>query len=217
MPTRSVIMKLLFNSLLLIFCLVGCESFEDDENEGNYPSLYTDMLCVATAEDGTLNTVILDNGEQYDVSAQKLTSDASGTILRCRASYTLSAGKLKLQSIANVFSEKAYPAEAFYTIVDGVALHDPSLIPRDPVKLISMWKSGGYINLHLGVLTTGNGIHAYAFCRDSEGAYSLVHQRPQEDAESYTGHLYLSMPIPQGVEHLSFSVYTYDGIYTKTF
>ena len=217
MPTRSAIMKLLFNSLLLMLCLVGCVPGDDDEKDGNYPPLCTDMLCVAIAEDGTLNTVLLDNGEQYDVSAQKLTSDARDTILRCRAAYTLSEGRLKLYSIVHVFSDKAYPADAFYMVVDGVAIHDTRFIPRDPVKLISMWKSGGYINLHLGIMTTGNGVHSYAFCRDSEGAYSLVHQRPQEDAESYTEHLYLSMPIPQGEEHPSFTVYTYDGIYTKTF
>lgn len=210
-------MKQLFNSLLLIGCLLGCVACEDDEKDGNFPALYTDMLCVSTAEDGTLKTVVLDNGEQYDVSAQGMTSDACSTTLRCRASYTLKDGRLKLHGIAHVFSDNPYPQEAFYVVVNGVAVHSPSLIPRNPVKLISMWKSGGYINLHLGVLTTGNGVHAYAFCRDGEGAYSLVHLRPQEDAESYTEHLYLSMPIPQGEEHPSFTVYTYDGIYTKTF
>jgi hypothetical protein len=207
-------MKLLFNSLLLIGCLFGFVACQDDEKDGNYPALYTDMLCVTTAEDGTLTTALLDNGEQYDVSAQGLTSDASNATLRCRASYTLNKGRLKLHRVAHVFSDVPHPVETFYVLVGGA---NPDLLPRDPVKLISMWKSGGYINLHLGVLTTGNGTHSYAFCRDAEGAYSLLHLRPQADAESYTEHLYLSMPIPDGEEHPSFSVYTYDGIYTKTF
>ena len=215
MPTRSATMKLLFNSLLLLMCLLGfvaCE--DDDEKDGNYPSLYTDMLCVSTAADGTLTTAILDNGEHYDVSAQGLASSTSDATLRCLASYTLNNGSLKLRSIARVFSDDPYPVESFF---GSVVRYDPSLLPRDPVKLISMWKSGGYINLHLGVLTTGQGTHSYAFCRDEDGAYSLLHLRPQGDAESYTEHLYMSMPIPEGMEHLSFSVYTYDGVYTRTF
>jgi hypothetical protein len=66
-------------------------------------------------------------------------------------------------------------------------------------------------------MTTGKGIHQYAFCEDSVGHYSLLHSRPKDDAESYKEHNYLSMPIPNGVEHLTFSVHTYDSIYTRDF
>ena len=210
-------MRLLFNSLLLLGCVLGFVACEDDEKTGNFPALYTDMLCVATSEDGTLTTALLDNGEAYDVSAQGLASDARDTILRCRASYTLNDGRLELHGLAHVFSDEPRPVESLCEAIGGVAVCDPNLLPRDPVKLISMWKSGGYINLHIGVLTTGSGIHSYAFCRDGDDAFSLLHLRPQSDAESYTEHLYMSMPIPKGVEHPSFTLYTYDGIYTRTF
>ncbi|MDE5739673.1 MAG: hypothetical protein K2H92_05115, partial [Bacteroidaceae bacterium] len=141
-------MRLLFNSLLLLGCVLGFVACEDDEKTGNFPALYTDMLCVATSEDGTLTTALLDNGEAYDVSAQRLASDARDTILRCRASYTLNDGRLELYGIAHVFSDEPRPVESLCEAIGGVAVCDPNLLPRDPVKLISMWKSGGYINLH---------------------------------------------------------------------
>ena len=80
-----------------------------------------------------------------------------------------------------------------------------------------MWRSGGYLNLHLGLMTTGVGTHQYAFCQDSVGHYSLLHLRPSNDQESYTNDVYMSMPVPEDVDSLTFSVYTYDGIYTRTF
>ncbi len=70
MRTRSATMRLLFNSLLLLGCVLGFMACEDDEKDGNYPALYTDMLCVTTAEDRTLTTGLLDNGKRHDVSAQ---------------------------------------------------------------------------------------------------------------------------------------------------
>ena len=94
---------------------------------------------------------------------------------------------------------------------------DVSLLPRDPMKVISMWKSGGYLNMHLGLMTTDNGAHQFAFCEDSTGHFSLLHQRPASDGSAYTENVYMSMPLPQGLDQFTFTVKTYDGNYTRTF
>lgn len=197
------------------FCMVACG---DDDDEGSHiPSYITDFMLVSTDAKGYITTVTLDDGSIYPVTTQKRMTDYPDTTLRCRANYTLDEGQLRLYGVGKVFAQKPVPASAFRLILNGVSYDGEEYIPRDPVKVVSMWKSGGYINLHLGLMTTGNGVHQYAFCEDSPGHYSLVHLRPYADAESYTEQIFMSMPIPEGMEELTFSVYTYDGIYTRTF
>lgn len=205
---QRLVLSLLFPCCLL--ALMGCS---DDEKD--YPSLITDMMMASVNAAGGITTMTLDNGSSYDVHAQGITTDVKDTIVRCLASYTLDQQNMTVYNVSGVLTDKPYLAEDLLHDEEGKQVLES--LPRDPMKVVSMWKSGGYINMQLGMLTTGNGTHAYAFCEDSVGAYSLVHQRPADDAESYTQKVYMSMPIPEGVEHLTFSIYTYDGIYTRTF
>ena len=201
---------------LSVVCMVACSAGEDDGDE-YIPPYITDLLEVATDADGMLSVVALDNGATYDVTEQQKMTDYPDTTFRCRAIYTLEKETLKLYSVSTVFAQKPVPASAFSLVINGVVYPGEEYIPRDPMKVISMWKSGGYINLHLGLMTTGKQVHQYAFCEDAPGKYSLVHLRPYGDEESYTEQVYMSMPIPEGVDKLTFSVYTYDGVYTQAF
>ena len=196
--------------------LVGCTQGEEDSG-GYVPPYITDLMVVNTDFDGRLVTVVLDDGSIYDVAAQQLQTKAINEKVRCRGTYTLSEGKMELLGLAAIFSSGPVAAESFVLTVDGKEYGGVEYLPRDPVKVISMWKSGGYINLHLGVMTSGEGVHQYAFCKEAPGHYSLVHLRPLSDKESYTEQVYMSMPIPAGVDELTFSVHTYDGICTRTF
>lgn len=207
-------------SLLCVGCLlflIGCADDSEHDGDSYIPSLITDMVDVLTDANGTLSTVRLDDGSTYSIAAQQYTSNQKETLLRCRASYTLDAGDMKIYSLTRVFCDNPIPADSFVVVLDGVSHRGAAYLPRDPMKVISAWRSGGYVNLHLGLMTTGQGTHQYAFCEDSVGCYSLVHLRPAADAESYTEHVYMSMPVPEGKDSLIFSVYTYDGIYTRTF
>lgn len=217
MQIRCVTMKQpLVNILGWLCAFVMLSACSDDD--GDYvPPYLTDMVNISTDAEGTLSLVMLDNGTSFDISAQKMMSDAPETTIRCRATYTLNKGKMTLYGAAAVFADKPVPASHFTLVKNGVVYRGSEYIPRDPVKLVSMWKSGGYINLHLGVMTTGLGCHQYAFCEDGEGQYSLVHLCPWGDDASYTEQVYMSMPIPDGIDELTFSVYTYDGVYTQTF
>ena len=189
--------------------LSGCSNDENKE----YPPLLTDFVVAEANASGMLARVRLDGGAVYDVTAQGISVGMPDTLLRCVASYTLDDGRMLLYNVTNILSSNPVPLEVFLEEWQMEA----SDLPRAPVNVVSMWKSGGYINMQLGVLTTGNGSHAYAFCEDGVGEYSLLHLRPMNDAESYTEMIYLSMPVPEGVESLTFSVNTYDGTYTRTF
>ena len=209
-------MKLRLLKLICLVWVVGLAACSDDKG-GDVPPYITDLLTVSTNAEGTVASVLLDNGKTYNIVSQGISSDLPDTLLRCQGIYTLENGKMTVYSLLLVFSDEAIPAESFVFVKDGERYEGPEYLPRDPVKLISMWKSGGYINMHVGVLTTGNGQHRYAFCQDSVGHYSLVHLRPEGDAESYTEQVYLSMPLPQGDEVETFTVYTYNGVETWKF
>lgn len=211
--------KLLADILCLTFalCLVAC-SDGDDDGDVYIPPYITDLVVASTDADGKVVSVRMDDGTTYHVASQQVDMERKDTLLRCLATYTCEYGKdFQLHGIRPVFSAKSYPATSIYVIIDGKAYQDVSLLPRDPMKVISMWKSGGYLNLHLGLMTTNNGVHQYAFCEDSVGHFSLLHQRPANDGSAYTENVYMSMSIPQGLDRFTFTVKTYDGNYTRTF
>lgn len=198
-------------ALCIVGMAVSLSGCTNDEEE--FPPLTTDFVVAQTNAAGILSSIRLDDGTAYDVTAQGVNTGVADTLLRCVATYTLKEGGMQLYDVIHIMSNNPVPVETF---LEDNGLEESDL-PRDPVNVISMWKSGGYINMRLGVLTTGNGRHAYAFCKDDVGKYSLLHQRPANDAESYTQEVRLSMPVPDGEESLMFSVNTYDGPYIRTF
>lgn len=220
MPTPSAIMRRLLTNILCVafaVCMVACSDGEDD-GDVYIPPYVTDFMVASTNADGKVVTVRLDNGITYNVASQQVDLERKDTLLRCMATYTHEKGNnFKLSSIRPVFCDKPHPATSIYVVVNGKAYQDVSLLPRDPMKVISMWKGGGYLNLHLGVMTNGNGLHQYYFCEDSIGHYSLLHMRPANDGSAYTEHVYLSMSIPEEQDSFTFTVKTYDGDYTRTF
>ena len=211
-------MRKLLTDILCVAFVVGLVACSDDHDGDYIPSYVTDFLMVSTDANGKVVSVLLDDGTTYNVSAQGLRSDAKDTLFRCKATYTKEPNKdLKLYNISSVYSKRPYPASSFYWVINGEVYQDVSLLPHDPIKVISMWRSGGYLNMHLGVMTTDTGSHQYYFCEDSVGHFSLLHQRPVSDGSAYTKDVYPSMPIPKGLDSVTFSVTTYDGIYTRTF
>lgn len=191
----------------VMMCFVSC--FDDDGTD--YPSLITDLVVAETNSSGKLAKITLDNGKSYDIGSVEVNFGVADTLYRCIASYALTETSMKLYSVANIYSHKPVPLAKF------LEEYGEDNLPRDPVNLISMWKSGGYINIQIGVLTSGSKYHAYAFCEEEKGKYSLLHQRPLNDAESYTDVVFLSMPIPEGLQTITFSVNTYEGVRTNTF
>ena len=207
MPIRFVIMRLPLVSLLCLLCIC-MESCSDDHED--YPPIVSDLLLVRTDALGRCQAAVLDDGSTYPLVSQSLWTDNRDTLVRCQASYTIESGKMELYGLTEVFASRPYPADFILQLSDGI-------LPRDPMKVVSMWKSGGYINMHLSLMTAGLKGHTYAFCEDSTGCYSLLHSRPSGDAEAYAKSVFFSMPIQHEAESVTFSVHTYDGIFTRTF
>lgn len=201
----------------IALCILGLMASTACSEDGEcYPPIITDLVVVETDAQGMVETVRMDHGERFPVH-QALNFHVADSSFRCMASYTQDAGKVTFFDLVKVFSQPPYPVDDYYVVVNGVVHHDASMLPRHPVKVISMWRSGGYINMHLGVKTAGMGWHQYGFCEDSVHHYWLLHQRPAQDGQAYTEQVYLSMPIPEEEERLTFSIHTDEGVYTQVF
>ncbi len=195
--------------LLAILFSIALVSCGDDEGE-TVPSYITDFLLAETGSNGNVKRVVLDDGTEYAITSQQIAADKADSAYRCIATYTKSDRNIKLYSLESVFSALPQDADSFSISRDS--------LPRDAVKMLSIWKGRGYINMLLGVMTTGNKNHKYAFSidsiKDNTEYVSLVHQRPKEDAESYTDKVYMSMPMQKtedNVKRFVFHVNTYDG------
>ncbi len=206
------------NRLLpLLFTLLFVTACSDDEGD-DYPSLTYEFVEAAAGTDGCLTHITNDHGTSYGLT-QRVWANVKDSTLRCIAGYSVSADSstATLYSIQHIYSEYPVPAET---------LEEPS---QSPVKLQSWWRGGKYINIIIGILTTGHGTHKYAFSDNGITAnddgtktanISLIHQRPANDAESYTETVYLSLPVEAYKDQcnsISLSINTYEGEQTKTF
>lgn len=201
--------------LLLIPCSL-CILSACSEEGVDVPSYITDFIVAHTDSKGVVNKILFDDGGTYSLSKQTITTHSPDSAFRCIATYSKEGNDFSFYSMNPVFSPLPQHADSFKISRDS--------IPHDPVRLTSIWKGRGYINMQLGVLTTGTASHKYAFCIDSvkgDTEYvSLVHQRPKGDAESYTDRIYMSMPMEKaeaGVTRFVFRINTYDGWKTYEF
>ena len=189
------------------FCLAVTSCSSDDE--AHMPNYIVDLVEIDTNKDTLVTVIRTDNGTTYNVT-QTIVASTPDTTYRCFCSYAVSDKQLTIYSLSLIFSEFPIKAEEF------------KLRPTDPVKFVSCWKSGRYLNLKIGVKTTDTDYHKYAFSEDSiitKGTsktvfFTLLHQRPDNDNESYTKDTYLSIPISSYTDCDSFaiSVNTYEGL-----
>ena len=200
-------MPILFAITMLL--LQAC----DKDDEGNVPPVLSDLVEIETGGDKNVVAIITDDGTRWKLNHSIMTNVAD-SVLRCLCTYNISEnGRLNVYSIKEVFSDIPHPVRKFKST------------PTDPMKFISSWKSGGYLNLHLGLMTTGNGGHKYAFAADTTmqneqgqtiAYFTLLHERNAKDAESYTEDKYFSMSLRDyaDCDSLVMRINTYDGIKT---
>lgn len=202
---NGVIGMILVTLVGLCLYFISCNSDDDYQ----VPSYFIDLVEANTNHDTLVTVIKMDNGKTYDVH-QSIVAAAPDTTYRCLCTYALDSNQITLYRLEHVYS--SYPRKA-----DGFKSH-----PTDPVKFISSWKSGGYLNLQIGVMTTDAEQHPFGFCEDSitdRGMYktvyfTLLHQRPNRDNESYTKTMFLSIPLSNYADCDSFAirVQTYDGM-----
>ena len=184
--------------------MIACE-----DDDVHYPAYVTDLIEAYTNSDGMVSNIRLDNGRTFRVS-QSIKANAADSTLRCLSTYVENGEDVRLYSITHIFS--AHPVK--WTEVKE--RHD------DPVKFVSAWRSDRYVNLRIGVMTTKQSGHSFAFCEDSvttdhdgktKAYITLLHRQPDDDAESFTEEHFLSIPRAHYEECDSFvvSMTTYDG------
>lgn len=198
----------------LAFLAVAC----GDDDEAPAPSVRMDFLEANTDAQGIVVSLTTDAGSELSVS-QKITTDVADTTFRCVCAYALDdvQRRADVYSIKHIYSKHPIPASEL------------TERPSDPVKVQSAWKSGGYVNIMLGELTTGVEDHVYAFSEDvapdatngsDKAVLTVLHARPEGDAESYTRDVYLSIPVERYesvCSSIEVNIPTYQGVKTFVF
>lgn len=186
-------------ALVLITMCEGCSKDDDD----SLPPYKVDLVEANTNHDGNVTAIRFDNGVTYDIS-RTIEADTPDTTYRCVCTYEVTDGNMNVFSLSHIFSAMPRKRADFKTEA------------YDPVKLTSCWKSGGYLNLKIGLMTTNEGSHKFGFCEESvvnrKVYFTLMHERPKEDAESFTKDMFLSIPIRQyDCDSVCIRVMTYEG------
>ena len=200
-------MKRLIPLLILPF-LLACS--QTDELS---PAVRTDLLCATTNAEGLVERLVLDNDQSLRIDGQSINANAKSATLRCLCTYAVNADSTvaTVYSISKTSCYAPIPADSFDTR------------PMDPVNVVSVYKTGRFINLHLSMLTTGMTGTQYDLCLDSLTSDSTIlhcsflFKRVAADNESYTKHFYHSIPLnlanySHPFDSIFISVNTYDGM-----
>ncbi len=196
-------------AILAALCMSIAIACDDEETE--QPSYITNLVEAYTDGSGNIRSIRTDDGTRYTVE-QNINTGKADTVFRCLSTYVTTESAAQLYSLEPVFSAHPRPAAEFHSL------------PHDPVKFISSWASDHYINIRIGILATDGSNHAYGFAEDDVTTvngkrtawFTLLHQRQNNDAESYTEELFLSMPRANYLDCDSFviNIHTYDGLKT---
>lgn len=207
-------LRLLFVAVAMSVFALSCS---EDEGE-SMPPLRMDFVEAHTDANAEVVKITSDEGRSFAVT-QNIMASVADTTYRCVCSYVLDESEVgaTVYSLLHIYSLPPRPKSDFETI------------PVDPVNVRSVWRGGGYVNMILEVLTTGTGAHSFAFCEegisdDADGkktlSVSVLHERPQDDAESYTQDAYLSIPMDGYAgrcDSVAVNIPTYQGVKTFKF
>lgn len=205
---------------LLVSLLTSC-----GDDDYHYPSVKLEFLTAFSGADGSLQSVLTDEGEQYPVleNASKLTIDPN-SFVRIVSNYEPvkaadGVAGVKLYAALGTISPFPLPADKFE---DGVK--------TDPVELQSIWMGIDYLNLLLGIKAQ-DGKHLLHFIEDevvkdkSTGLVTVrltLYHDAANDVLAYTKRAYVSVPLWQYAEEgvkkvaVTMDINTYSGE-TKTF
>lgn len=204
---------LLLPAALLLWTACG-------EDDYHYPPISMEFLTAHSDADGTLETVLADDGTSYPVlNVVRAPNQAADSTLRIVANFTREAmegdktGAL-LYSASTTVSPFPRPATAFE---NGVK--------TDPASVLSIWMGLNYLNIVLEIKGT-DASHAFHFVEENvtndatgthrDVALSLYHDA-NDDPPYYTRRAYLSVPLrsyaTDGVQSvtLRFSLKNYEG------
>ena len=196
-------MKKALMCLTLLFLCQACK----DEQE-TYPSIITEMADACVNEHGVMFQIETDKGDVYaltnpqkDYKPNSVYRTLSGFVPQGPGTATL------------------YQMKGVHILRDSTAIGR-----KDPTGVLSAWRAGKYINLHLSPKTQG-GKQYWGFAVDSVSAGHTrisLHHRQNNDAPAYTQDTYASIPVDsiasaaQG-DTITITVATFEGNKTWTF
>ncbi len=185
--------------LVIAAIFVAC----NDEESLPYPSIVTEMADCLTNGEGVMYRMVLDNDTALDITNRQSNLKPNATY-RCLAGFTQTDGK------ATLYSLRSCPL-----------LHDSTLVAvKDPVAVVSLWKSSRYLNLHL--LPKGQQFkHDWGYATDSvigRHTYITLHHRQGDDPLSYSADVYASLPLNSlATDSLTLRILTFEGLRQWTF
>lgn len=185
-----------------ILFLLSCS-----EDEKTYPSIITEFAEMKADDKGMAKSITLDDGRSYGITNQ--IAD-----LKPGANYRVVCGYVADNQQASIYS-----LDPAYVLRDSV-----KIARHDPTGVLSAWRSGRFINLHLRPKTQG-GTQYWGYITDSitaHHAHLSLHHRQMEDPTSYSCDIYASLPIDsiQGItigDTISLRIKTFNGAKIFTF
>lgn len=183
--------NLLIWFLISVLILASCK----EEDDYVYPSVFTEILCAQTDATGAVSYLNTDDGKVYRASNGKaLKGLARDSVYRVYCVYELSESmqdEALLYSFQPLVSPNPIKANRF-----------PGGVKTDPLKVVSVWRGGAYINLSLEIMSQDTRKHRFHFVDGGiteQGEYrslnlTLYYDRGG-DVEAYYQKVYLSMPL----------------------
>lgn len=198
--------------LRTILCTVALLALACSEDSYHYPDAITDFVELETGSGKRIIFIRTDEGKIYKPTTSIGLKDATtDSTYRVRCTYAPEENnRAQIFNVNGVVSPHPTTADSF----------EEGLI-ADPVKVVSIWKSGEYINFHLGVMSKG-GVHTFHFIKDpkltlSGGVQVLklnLYHAQGDDPEAYTRDVFLSCPLSkcglQTGDSILVSVQTYE-------
>ncbi len=185
-----------------IFCVLSLCVFNScNEEEGVFPSLFTEFANLLTDHHGKVSYLVTDDGKSHAV-LNRIEGLSSDSTYRVFCDYTQEEQGILIYQLQSV----------------NMLADSTTCAVHDPVNVNSVWKNGEYINMHLCPLTQG-GHQYWGFAIDSIAPahfFISLHHKQGTDPTSYTRSLYASIHldalqnIQQG-DSITFHINTFDG------
>lgn len=201
---------------ILFVCTILSVFVSCEKDETNIPSFRADLLCANVNADSLVSSLQLDNGRVYQIASQKIKTETANKKIRCYASYSISDDSIHatVYDISVVPCVAPLPADSFQAF------------PQSPVKVVSVWRTPGFVNLCLAPLVNKDMKCKYGICIDTLISRTLhtsfLFEKTQDVPEAYTVRLYHSIPLQsptytQDFDTLSLTINTVEGMKTYTF
>ncbi len=188
-------MKQLLKSLIFLLPVTVLTVACNNDDDYNYPNVYTEFVDLKTNGSGSVDKLITDEGKIWNVNIlQGLTNLVNDTTYRTVSKFvpdlSSSDSKATLYTSQGVIAPIPQLKNQFKTII------------TDAVELTSIWRSGNYINIILNVLVKDK-THKYHFVQDRiekdkngvQTLYITLYHDNNDDYPAFYRTTYLSVPL----------------------